>query len=272
MGEPFNAIGFHVPDEPAYQALAEQAHQQGVSTKLQRAETTLHGYCWQLGDGLELWAMLHQSGEGTFFVDCRPAFRARHLFRLHPWEISEYERDGEALVTGTADDTGQELIFELQNMTEMPPENLKDNLLMAAIGGLAYRVRVLSQPDTATGKGKAAAPPEHAFALTRSVSPRRRAADSDYSVTGQVLEFKRMRNEHTQTDLFWIHADFQKVRLELIVNAASVRGELRRGAWISAELWLQGHVLSQKELQSRYEGIDAEFSPGDYWLALRREN
>ena len=41
---------------------------------------------------------------------------------------------------------------------------------------------------------------------------------------------------------------------------------------LAAEVWLQGHILSELELEARYEGIDGDIPRHDYWTALRREN
>ncbi len=260
MGEPFDAIGFTVSDEPSYQALAEQAHQQGVNSHMPREHSMLHGYCWSLGDGLEVWTVLHESKTGMVYADCRPGFRGRHLFRLHPWEITEYEEDGEATVRGFIEGSETELIFELQNLTEMSPEMFRARLLTVAVAGLAYRVKV---------NNRAAQP---SFLPIEKVSPRRHVAENDYAARGQILNWREISNPRTSTSLVWLYADFGRIRMELIVNRADLKGELRKGAWISAELWVQGHVLTEKEVQSRYEGVDAEFPSGDYWMMFRREN
>ncbi|HWQ34209.1 MAG TPA: DUF3881 family protein [Blastocatellia bacterium] len=260
MGEPFDAIGFRISDEPAFQALAEQAHQHGAGSRALRDHSTLHGYCWNLGDGLEVWTILHESKEGLFYADCRPGFRARHTYRLHPWEITEYEEEGEAIVRGLVEGTEVELTFELQNLTEMTLEMFRERVLTVAVAGLAYHVRVSTRPG------------ENQFIPLEKAAPRRHAAENDFAARGQVLDWREISNPRTQTHLVWLYAEFGRIRLELLVNRADLRGELSRGAWFSAELWLQGHVLTAKEVQSRYEGVDAEFPPGDYWVIFRREN
>jgi hypothetical protein len=84
MGEPFHAIGFNITDEASYQALAEEAQQRGTLSKARREQGVLHGFCWSVGAGLEVWTVLHESKDGLFYADCRPAFRARHIFNLYP--------------------------------------------------------------------------------------------------------------------------------------------------------------------------------------------
>jgi hypothetical protein len=58
----------------------------------------------------------------------------------------------------------------------------------------------------------------------------------------------------------------------VLVNARALRGALAVGATLSAEVWLQGHVLDERALRSRYEGTDRAYRVGDYWLGLRRKN
>ncbi|HZS05909.1 MAG TPA: DUF3881 family protein [Blastocatellia bacterium] len=259
MGEPFDAIGFAISDEQSYQALAEQAHQQGTVSRVSREQTTLHGCCWSIGNGLEVWTMLHESKEGLFYADCRPGFRGRHTFRLHPWEITEYEEEGEATVRGFIEGGETELIFELQNLTELDPVVFRERVLTVATAGLAYHVRI-------------SRPAEPVFKPIEKVSPRRRVAENDYAVRGQILNWREITNPLTNAPLVWLFADCGRVRLELLASRNDLKGELSQGAWFSAELWLQGHILTEKEIQARYEGVDVEFPPGDYWLMFRREN
>jgi hypothetical protein len=260
MGEPFDAIGFRISDEPAWQTLAEQAHQHGSGSRTPRDQTTLHGYCWNLGEGLEVWTILHESKEGLFYADCRPGFRSRHTYRLHPWEITEYEEEGEAVVRGLVEGSEVELTFELQNLTEMTLEMFRERVLTAAVAGLAYHVRVSPRPL------------EPQFLPIEKATPRRRVAENDYSARGQVLDWREISNPRTNTNLVWLYAGFGRIRMELLVNRADIKGELCKGSWFAAELWLQGHVLTDKEIQALYEGVDAEFPPGDYWVIFRREN
>ena len=80
MEETFEAIGIDVPSEKDFNHLAERAGDQGEPTQLCRRGAVLHGRCWKLGDGLEVWTVLYESGTGEiFYADCRPGFRARSI-------------------------------------------------------------------------------------------------------------------------------------------------------------------------------------------------
>jgi hypothetical protein len=46
---------------------------------------------------------------------------------------------------------------------------------------------------------------------------------------------------------------------------------LKAGAWLTAEVWMQGHILSEKDLEARYEGLDRQVYRGSFWETLRRE-
>lgn len=260
MGEPFDAIGFSISGEQAYQQLAEQAHERGTHSTTQRDKATLHGYCWKIGDGLEVWTVIHESSSGSFYADCRPAWRSRQMFRIHPWEITEYEEDGQAVVRGSVLNTQAQLVFELQNLTELDLTIFRERMLAATISGLAYHLRINKNAD------------EPKFTQIEKVSPRRHVSENDYSVRGQILDFRVMTNVQTTGELVSVYADFGHLRLELLVNRQDIKGELSKGAYFSAEIWLQGYVLTDKQLQSRYEGVDFQFEPGDYWVMLRREN
>src|SRR2546429_434496 len=168
MDVTFETIGLEVPSEKAFNYLAERAGDQGEATQLTRRGAVLHGRCWKLGEGLEVWTVLYESETGDiFYADCRPGFRARYTQRISPWALTEYDEEGEAIVHGYCDGT----------------------------------------------------------------------------------------------------------ETEVLINRRSLRGgELAVGAHIAAEVWLQGHVLDKRTLQSRYEGLDHAYAPAARWARLRRRN
>src|SRR5206468_3591102 len=170
MNPTFETIGLEVPSERAFNHLAEKAGDQGEPTRLMRRGAVLHGRCWKLGNGLEVWTVLYESGTGdVFYADCRPGFRARYTQRIGPWALTEY----------------------------------------------------------------------------------------DGSLAGKVVAFKPLRNPISGTDLFWIYLDLGKLRVEILVNRRVLKGgPLAVGATVSAEVWLQGHVLDERALRLRYEGVD----------------
>ncbi len=260
MGEPFYAIGFKVTDEASYQKLAEEAHHRGTLSKARRAQGVLHGCCWSLGAGLEVWTVLYESKEGLFYADCRPAFRSQYLFNFFPWEIIEYEEDGEALARGVTTDSDAEMIFQLQNLTEINPHEFRDRTITAAVSGLAYRAQVKARNGTPT------------FAQLASRYTRKKVAENDYTVSGKIISWREIKNRHTTSDLIWICLDLEKIKLEVLVNRADLKGQLKLGGWLSADVWLQGHILDDKELLARYEGIDRVVPRGKYWMKFRREN
>ena len=59
----------------------------------------------------------------------------------------------------------------------------------------------------------------------------------------------------------------------MLVNARALSGgPLEIGATLSAEVWLQGHVLDEQALQLRYEGVDRAISLTDFWSRFSRAN
>lgn len=258
MGEPFDAIGFKVYDAASYQALAEEAQQRGALSQARREQTVLHGCCWRLGEGLEVWTVLHESNEGVFYADCRPAFRGRQHFKLFPWEIVEYEEDGEAMMRAQVAGSSTELIFELQNITEINPADFRHNTLNATIAGLAYRARL---------NKRAQAP---VFMPLSQRYPRRHVAENDYAIRGTIVSWRELKNPRTTSDLVWVKVEMNNFGLEVLVNRSDLEGELKRGAQLSAEIWLQGHLLNPHELLARYEGLDPKTPSRDFWKLLHR--
>src|SRR5205085_1547663 len=146
MTELFASVGVQVTDEPSYNSLIEYVDAAGARSRAARGKATLHGRCWKLGDGLEVWAVLFEQGDEAYFADCRPGFRSRYPRALTPWELIEYEDDGEAIVEGTLYG-GPAVIFELQNFTEIPAIEWRASHLHVAIAGLAYSAYVTHYPD-----------------------------------------------------------------------------------------------------------------------------
>src|SRR5438309_10283082 len=92
-------IGLEIPSEKAINFLAERAENQGEPTQLSRRGAVLHGRRWKLGQVLEVWTVLYESGTGdVFYANCRPGFRARYMQRIAQWELTAYEKAGEAIV------------------------------------------------------------------------------------------------------------------------------------------------------------------------------
>lgn len=260
MPEPFDAIGFQVKDDASYKALAEQAHQLGALSKAHRPQGTLHGCCWSLGSGLEVWTVLYESAKGMFYADCRPAFRGKRMIGFYPWEILEYEEDGEAIVRGAMLDSPLEFMFALQNITEINPLDFRDRPITAAVAGLAYRAKVSNRKI------------KPVFEPLTDRSRQRRTTETDYAIRGKILSWREMHNPRTGENLLWVDVDTEKIKIEVIINRADLKGELKPGAWLSADTWLQGHIFNDRELMARYEGVDREASPSDWWIKLRRDH
>ena len=261
MNPTFEIIGLEVSNEKAFNYLAERAGDQGEPTQVSRRGAVLHGRCWKLGEGLEVWTVLYESGGDVFYADCRPGFRARYIQTITPWALTEYDEEGEAVIHGFRQGTDCEVLFELQNFTEVGPEGFRAQQLHIGLCGLAYRARVKKS------KGKTLWMP------LEKTAPARAAHENDWSLSGRVIAFKPLKNPLSGEDLFWIHLDLDKLRIEVLVNRRSLRGDaLAIGATVDAEVWLQGHVLDEHAMLSRYEGIDFAGSTGSFWSKLKRTN
>src|SRR5919199_1380640 len=259
MEETFETIGLEVPSEKAFNHLAERAGDQGEPTQLTRRGAVLHGRCWKLGEGLEVWTVLYESGTGEiFYADCRPGFRARYAQRVSPWALTEYDEEGEAIVHGYCDGTETEVLFELQNLTEVGPEGFRAQELHVGLCGLAYRARVCARGE------------KPRWQSLESCAPTRAAHENDWSLTGRVLSYKPLRNPLSGSELYWAHLDLDSLKLEVLINRRSLRGgALDVGATVSADVWLQGHVLDRRAMRSRYEGVDQSLARAELWKSLR---
>ncbi|HUE83636.1 MAG TPA: DUF3881 family protein [Pyrinomonadaceae bacterium] len=262
MNTTFETIGLEVPSEKAFNYLAERAGDQGEPTQLTRRGAVLHGRCWKLGEGLEVWTVLYESGSGdVFYADCRPGFRARYTQTISPWALTEYDEEGEAVVHGYREGTDCEVLFELQNLTEVGPAGFRAQELHVGLCGLAYRARVRKTPF----KPK--------WLPLEKAAPSRAAHENDWSLSGRVIAFKPLKNPLSGSDLYWIHLDLDRMKLEVLVNRRTLRGEaLAVGASLDAEVWLQGHVLDEQALRSRYEGVDLSCPSVAFWSGLKRKN
>ena len=262
MNQTFETIGLEVPSEKAFNYLAERAGDQGEPTQLSRRGAVLHGRCWKLGEGLEVWTVLYESGSGdVFYADCRPGFRARYIQTITPWALTEYDEEGEAVVHGYREGTDCEVLFELQNLTEVGPAGFRAQELHVGLCGLAYRARIRKGPVKT-----------HWTPLEKS-APSRAAHENDWSLAGRIISFKPLKNPLSGSDLYWIHLDLERMRLEVLVNQRSLRGDtLATGATLEAEVWLQGHVLDEQALLSRYEGVDLAWATATFWSGMKRKN
>src|SRR5947208_2559584 len=198
MDATFETIGLEVPSEKAINFLAERAENQGEPTQILRRGAVLHGRCWKLGDGLEVWTVLYESETGdVFYANCRPGFRARYTQRIGPWALTEYDEEGEAVIHGYCDGTDTEVLFELQNLTEVGAAGFRVPALHVGLCGLAYRARVCSREMSARW-----------LPLERAV-PSRAAHENDWILRGRVIAFKPLRNPLSGSELYWVYVDLR---------------------------------------------------------------
>jgi hypothetical protein len=254
----FDAIGLEILSETAYNNLAEDAGRRGEASLLARQSGILHGRCWRLGEGLEVWTVLYESKTGeVFYADCRPGFRARFSQRINPWLMTEFDEAGEALIHGFIEDTETEVLFELQNLTEVSGKNFQNNTLQIGLCGLAYRAQVIEKGEK----------------YWHSTTKTSETPENDWSLCGEIIAFNSLRNPFSGSDLYWLHLDLGDFELEILVNQKTLQSEdLFVGAMIRADVWLQGHIISQSTMFSHYEGVDYTRRTVDFWQKFKRNN
>ena len=179
----FDAIGFEIPNENAFHDLAETVGRRGVASRLPRKDGVLHGRCLKFGAGLEVWTHSYESGKGeVVYADCRPAFRARYVQKISPWALTESDRDGTSVIHGFIEDTNTEVLFQLQNLTEVGTRFLDQTTLRVGLCGLAYHAGIFARSDRAGW-------------LSYDESALNIIEEENYwKVAGHILDFDALRN------------------------------------------------------------------------------
>ena len=258
----FDAIGIEITNEAAFNDLAEDVGRRGESSQLPRKSGVLHGRCLKLGFGLEVWTMLYESGTGEMtYADCRPAFRARYAQNIAPFILTEFDDESEVLIHGFVEDTETEVLFELQNLTEVGTQIFERNSLQIGLCGLAHKARV-----SKTG-GKV---------YWKSVDKMEsviKIGENAWSLGGRVIAFDTLRNDFSGSDLYWLYLDVGELKIEILVNQRALKGEkLQIGAFVKAEIWLQGHILRENIFHRGHEGVDRSRRTVDFWKNFKRKN
>jgi hypothetical protein len=261
MGDIFEAIGFKLQDEADYQRLAETVCQKGIPSLISRRGAILRGYCWALNGGIEIWTILHESKKGTYFADCRPAFRSQRICEVTSWEVIEFIEDGEVLVSGSIQKL--KLIFQLQNFTDLSESVYQLSSFTTNLAGLCYRAKIFHSPLT---------PQITSRSLSHPTPTGTKYYENDYLVTGKVVGWQELNNPITNEAFFRLDVKIGEFQLELLVGKKQCKGTILDNAWISAEVWLQGHIVHQKEQQAKYEGLDVSIPSAEHWSVLKREN
>ena len=258
----FDAIGIEIKNEVAFNNLAEDVGKRGEISRLTRKSGVLHGRCLKFGEGLEVWTVLYESGTGeVFYADCRPGFRARYAQTISPWVLTEFDEEGEAVIHGFIEDQKMEVLFALQNLTEVGTRMFEQNFLRVGLCGLAYRAEVVQKGETPYWKSF----DEIALDVI--------ANENDWSLGGTIIAFNALRNPFSGSDLYWLYLDLGELKLEILVNQRALKGaKLQTGAFVKADIWLQGHILNETALLSAYEGVDWSYRTVDFWKKFKKNN
>ena len=254
----FDAIGLEISNQKAFNNLAEDAEKRGEVSRVARKSGVLHGHCWRLGEGLEVWTVLYESANGeVVHADCRPGFRAQFTQRLSPWISNEFDEEGEALVHGFIEDAETEILFELQNLTEISENNFQQRTLTIGLCGLAYYAEVV---------------PEKTRRAWKPLHQKENKNENDWHLCGKIVDYRTLCNSVSGSLVYWIYLDLIDFRLEVLVNQRALKGTLEIGANLQAEVWLQGHIVNESKLRFAYEGIDYSVRPATYWQKFKRLN
>jgi hypothetical protein len=182
--------------------------------------------------------------------------------RISPWIATEFDEEGEVVVHGFIEDTEQEVLFALQNLTEVGTNSsFQQNTLMVGLCGLAYRAEVLKTTAAPFWKSY----DELAVNTIEN--------ENDWSLCGEIISFNALRNPFSGSDLYWIYLNLGDFNLEILVNRRTLSGaEIYAGAMLRADIWLQGHVLNETARRSTYEGVDFSLRTIDFWKKFKKVN
>lgn len=258
----FDAIGIEITNQNAFNDLAEDVEKRGEASHLPRKTGVLHGRCLKLGDGLEIWTVLYETGAGEVsYADCRPAFRARYSQKISPWVLTETDEEGKAIVHGFVEDGDAEVLFELQNLTETGAEIFKDYSLRIGLCGLAYSAEILKKAEKPFWKSY----DETALNVV--------AVENSWSLGGRIIAFEILRNPVSGNDLYWVYLDLGELKLEVLVNRRILKTKnITVGNFLRAEVWLQGHITNEVSKRFGYEGVDRAARAVDFWRQFKRLN
>ncbi len=258
----FDAIGIEFSNRNAFNALAEDVGARGEISRLTRKSGVLHGRCLKLGEGLEIWNVFYESGTtGEVFANCRPGFRARYAQNISPWILTEFDEEGEAVIHGFIEGSETEVLFELQNLTEVGTGVLEQKHLKVGLCGLAHRAEVFQKEEKLLWQSF----DETALNVI--------AEENVWSLCGRVLAFEEIRNPLSGGEIYWIYLDTGGFKLEVLAGKRKTKGaKLKVGSFLRAEVWLQGHILNKFDLRSNYEGVDLSFHTIDFWKKFKRLN
>ena len=206
--------------------------------------------------------MIYESAKGDiFYADCRPSFRARYLQSLSPWALTEFDEEGGAIVHGNIEGSDKEILFELQNLTEIGLRVFRGKALQIGLCGLAFQAKVAKKKS------------ECVWTLLGDSRENEGKSENIWHLNGEILEFRAFQNPLSKENLFWIYIDLDGLKLEILVNRKQLTGaELAVGLMLKADIWLQGHVIPESAFYSRFEGIDPRTETADFWRHLRRKN
>ncbi len=261
MDPSFQAIGIVFPNERAFDEFAADVVRRGEATRLLRDDGVLHGRCLKFGKGLEAWTVHYESSPGELiYTDCRPAFRARQVHRIQPWILSESSAEG-AVVHGFIEDSETEVLFEVQNLTEIGAHELRRKTLNVRLCGLAHSAEI--------GENQI-----REIWMTKDEASLNIGGQHDiWVLAGNIVAFETLRNPLSGTDLFWVLVEIGDFRLELVVNQQTLSGAgIGVGKSIRAEIWLQGHIECADLKRRGYEGVDRFTLTSELWRGLRRPN
>lgn len=232
MNTQLTAIGFNLPDDDAIANLALQTAQLGKSERIVFDEKPYTVYRWQLGNDIELWAVIERASDQ--FAAFYPAFLGRGTT---PFSISHVSFDAQiptsAYLHGTLQNTPVEF-FYTNLLTSHGWDWQPETEVQASLAGLAAGIQI-TRPESS--------PVSACFIPARDFRPEW-DDPAEYAICGTITDFERMVNPLTDAELVWMKLHQTGMPdTEVVAAFNTIRGEIRRGMVAFAQCWLQGQVI-----------------------------
>jgi len=249
MGSIFSSVGFKVETQKDLVELVENtigdkefSDSVGVFQKVQLA-----GYTLNAGHGIVFNVNLAHTGEGWEIVDVAPCFYGskEHSVVLKDCELyQDVEIEWKFYLYGVDEETGTPVELYISNFVQcasfLPPMAEKYQIVPV---GLAYNGEILpprryiETEDMAEGSTMS-----NFFVQTAQIQQMENIPPVVYGLLGDIVDFKKIKNEWTGEEVYWLYVDTSPFKLEVLINPSDLEGEPEIGKRLFATVWLQGEV------------------------------
>jgi hypothetical protein len=70
--------------------------------------------------------------------------------------------------------------------------------------------------------------------------------NTEYLVQGEIIDWRKIKNAKTETELCWMLVDTKITELEIVGNVKYLNGRIAKGKKLVAYVWLQGQIIRNR--------------------------